>query len=75
MQNFYGIILIKCIVICSMGLQNDDMFWVPFYDILLLHKTDLLGVPKCCKRLSLYLLVNLFYFYWTVVSGTQTRQH
>lgn len=56
-----------------MGLQNDDMFWVPFYDILLLHKTDLFSVPKCCKRLSLYLLINFFDVYWTVVSGTQTH--
>jgi len=55
-----------------MGLQYDDMFWVPFYDILLLHKTDLLSVRKC-KRLSLYLLIDLFDVYWTVVSGTQTH--
>jgi hypothetical protein len=61
----------KGYVIYNMGLQNDDLFWVPLYDILLLHKTDLLSVQKCCKRLSLYLLINLFDVYWKVMSGTQ----
>jgi len=37
------------------------MFWVPFYVILLLPKIDPLNVPKCCKRLSLYLLIYLMF--------------
>jgi len=44
-----------------MGLQNDNMFWLPFYDILLLNNTYLLSVPKCHKRLSLYLLIYLMF--------------